>query len=566
MSTTTPHQQIGPRVPSPSLGRASALYERERRSRRTPIGYSRCRSCSRAVAAASSSPSDSSSLSSATSSPSTSTSSSSTSSCPPHPAASLRTIVLGVSLVVSTGVVNRLLYKASADACGPRLALFLALLQASAPAIAYSLILRLRVRAGMTTQQELDAPPTWPLLAVGAGEAASSVLGFLVASKLPGAALPMLAQSMLVWQMGFERIFLKRRQTRGKLVGAAMVVAGVCLAAWPASSSGGGGGVGAAKAAATAAKATTAAAASAIPLGAALTYVFAQSFPAAAALAKERIFARAAEKLNREGEESGSGDGAAAMAAAAPAAMAPAAAAAAAAPVPARPAPPPRKKRRRKQLDTFVVSARASVAQAAVVAALLPLSALLGPARLSPKELPGYLLDGARAVAGLASSDGLVPPIPGFPWLPLAYVTANVLFNVALLRLLRAAGAFVYSAGAALLVPAAIVAFSVRWPFLPHGSLPPSSSSSLGPHFALGAVVLVAGLAVVVATSPSARRGREGGGGEAEAAAAAAADVSAASPVATAAQNSKDGADSEDDEQKFLLSPPLLGDVGLEAA
>lgn len=505
-------RQIG--VPSPSLGKANAsdLYRRERRSRGTLIEHSTCQSCSRSVATGAASSSSSDYSSSTTSPPSTSSPS------PPH-AASLPTIVLGVALVVCTGVVNRLLYKASIDACGPRLALFLALLQASAPAAAYSLVLALRVRAGLTTREELAAPPTLPLLAVGAGEAASSVLGFLVASKLPGAALPMLAQSMLVWQMAFERIVLKRKQTKGKLAGAAMVVAGVCLAAWPA-------------------KSAAVAKAAAIPVGAALVYVFAQSFPAAAALAKEGIFARAAEKLNSSG--GGGGDGAAAAAAATP---------------PKATTTPPRK---RKQLDTFVVSARSSVAQAAVVAALLPLSALLGPLRLPPKELPRYLLDGARAVAGLASADGLVPPPPGFPWLPLSYVAANVLFNVALLRLLRAAGAFVYGAGAALLVPAAIVAFSVRWPFAAALQLSPaSSSSSLGPHFMLGAVVLVAGLAVVVASA----RSREEGGGEEKKAAAAGSGGAAAGK-----KSRSDDADSDDDEQKFLLSPPLLGDVGLEAA
>ena len=148
---------------------------------------------------------------------------------------------------------------------------------------------------------------------------------------------------------------------------------------------------------------------------------------------------------------------------------------------------------------------------------------------------------------------------------------ANVLFNVALLRLLRAAGAFVYSAGAALLVPAAIVAFSVRWPFLSSlqggGPSSPSSPSSLGPHFALGAVVLVAGLAVVVLSTSSAKGSGGGGGNEAgeekAASAAAAASVEAAT---AAAGKSKSDANSDDGEQEFLLSPPLLGDVGLEAA
>jgi hypothetical protein len=133
-----------------------------------------------------------------------------------------------------------------------------------------------------------------------------------------------------------------------------------------------------------------------------------------------------------------------------------------------------------------------------------------------------------------------------------------VLFNVALLRLLRAAGAFVYSAGAALLVPAAIVAFSVRWPFFSLLQNSSSSSSSLGPHFVLGAVVLVAGLGVVVASTSSGK-----GKGSA---------VAATVAEAVGKSSKDDGGDtsssSDDDEQKSLLSPPpsLLGDVGLEAA
>lgn len=75
-------------------------------------------------------------------------------------------------------------------------------------------------------------------LSIGLVEALASLLGFLGAANLPGVVLPLLAQSILVWQVLLAVFVLKKRLGAAQYVGVSLVGAGVCLAAWP----GGGGG------------------------------------------------------------------------------------------------------------------------------------------------------------------------------------------------------------------------------------------------------------------------------------------------------------------------------------
>jgi len=124
-------------------------------------------------------------------------------------------------------VINRLLYKGALEAVGPSNTLFLALLQASAPAAAYAAVLAYRVATGRVTRADLACVDGVTAAVIGAGEAASSTLGFVAATRLPGAALPMLAQSMLVWQLLIDRVVLGRRVSAARGVGAGLVVAGV---------------------------------------------------------------------------------------------------------------------------------------------------------------------------------------------------------------------------------------------------------------------------------------------------------------------------------------------------
>ena len=340
--------------------------------------------------------------------------------CPPTPQPRPLALIGATAAVVITGVVNRLLYKGALEAVGPKNTLFLALLQASAPAAAYCVILGARLATGAATRADLAAVNGWTAAVIGAGEAASSTLGFVAARSLPGAALPMLSQTMLIWQLAAERLLLGRQVPPRRALGAALVIAGVVAAATP-----------------------RAGAVAAIPAGAAALFTAAQVFPAVAALAKQSIFECAQANLGRP-------------------------------------------------LDVFALTARASVAQAAAVAAALPITATARGVPIA--ALPSYLADGFADLAG---------GLPGCPLLPGLYVCANVLFNIALITLLRLAGAFTYSVAAAAIVPAAIAAFAVPWPFLP----PPPE---LGPYFVVGAVLLVAGLGVVtVAPVASRESGRQ---------------------------------------------------------
>lgn len=190
-----------------------------------------------------------------------------------------RAVGLLAALTILTGSANRVLYKAALDACGGAAAsLYLAALQGAAPAVVYGAILKWKEASGA-----LPAGPSaasllgarWRLASVGAGEAASSALSFAAAARLPGALLPLLQQAMLLWQLAFERLVLKRAQPARRVLGVAVVITGVCLAAWP---RGGWSGVGA----------------SAIPLDAVIMFAVAMAFPAVAFLTKESIFAHAA--------------------------------------------------------------------------------------------------------------------------------------------------------------------------------------------------------------------------------------------------------------------------------
>ena len=333
---------------------------------------------------------------------------------------------LGAATIL-LGAANRVLYKAALDACGGApAALYLAALQGAAPAVVYGSVLKWKeargtVPAGASAASLLGS--RWRLASVGAGEAASSALSFAAAARLPGALLPLLQQTMLVWQLAFERVVLKRAQPPRRLAGVAAVLAGVCLAAWPRGGLGG--------------------AASAAPPDAMALFALAMAFPAVAFLTKESIFADAA-------------------------------AASGGAP-----------------LDVFALAARTSAIQALCILALLPASVLASGVRL-PGLFPALLAGAGRVLGPAAPSRGA---------LPLAYVACNIAFNVSLITLVRVGGALAAGVAAAVLVPVAAAAFCVPWPGLP----PPAA---LGPWFAGGVGVSVAGLGLALSAS------RTGNGGD----------------------------------------------------
>ncbi|KAG2495620.1 hypothetical protein HYH03_006220 [Edaphochlamys debaryana] len=155
-------------------------------------------------------------------------------------------------------------------------------------------------------------------------------------------------------------------------------------------------------------------------------------------------------------------------------------------------------------LDIFVVNSFGSLAQSLFVVALLPVTlALKG---ISPAALPATLAHSAQAFLGrLPGADPLTP------WLAAGYVVMNLVFNVAILTLLRSVGSVTTTLVGSSLVPLTICAFTLPLPYL--------EPAVLGPNFLLGATLLMAGLCTYNLNSWRALLGLQRPGAAAQAAA-----------------------------------------------
>ncbi|XP_047941116.1 protein CLT3, chloroplastic isoform X3 [Salvia hispanica] len=94
--------------------------------------------------------------------------------------------------------------------------------------IVYFSILYLRYQAGKVTDEMLSLPKS-PLIVIGLLEALAAASGMASGAVLPGAAIPILSQSFLVWQLGLSYIFLKRKYRFNQLFGCFLVAAGVVV-------------------------------------------------------------------------------------------------------------------------------------------------------------------------------------------------------------------------------------------------------------------------------------------------------------------------------------------------
>lgn len=150
----------------------------------------------------------------------------------------------------------------------------MSLLQCFGYVIVYNTILRSRVRSGIVTQPMRDTPHA-PFVAVGLLEGITNVAQTYLAIHLPGALLPLLSQSGVIWQLGLSAVLLGRRYSVRQVASALIVVAGVVLAGIPARG---------------------------VPAGAAhpydvLAYVGTFSFIALDVLLKEKIFRDAKKRI-----------------------------------------------------------------------------------------------------------------------------------------------------------------------------------------------------------------------------------------------------------------------------
>ncbi|GIL43868.1 hypothetical protein Vafri_1463 [Volvox africanus] len=343
-----------------------------------------------------------------------------------------------VGLVLITGVSNRVLYKMALVPLRDHI-FFLAQLQNLGYLAAYFTALWWRSRSRQVTPAMLRVDK-WPLVAVGACEAVAQLLFMVGAAQLPGQLLPLVNQTYLVWSLVFASLILGTRYSRAQLLGAALVLAGVCAAAIqptalahlipqlgvkvPAVGPGMAAGV-----------------AATVELRYVGICIACFAFPAIANCIKERVFRSFASAHGRP-------------------------------------------------LDIFVVNSFGSLFQAFFVVLLLPVTTALKGIALA--DLPAHLAASLRVFTG-ATATGAGGGAAAQGWLPYAvpllassYVAMNLVFNISILTLLRSVGSVTTTLVASSLVPLTIAAFTLPLPYL--------EPAILGPNFVVGASLLMAGL------------------------------------------------------------------------
>ncbi|XP_062026077.1 protein CLT2, chloroplastic-like [Rosa rugosa] len=152
-----------------------------------------------------------------------------------NPSTSKR-VVLSSLLTIALAVGNKVLYKLALVPMKNH-PFFFAQFTTFGYVIIYFSILYLRYRSGRVTD-EMIALPKAPFVAIGALDALGVAAGMAAVAMLPGPAIPLLSQTMLVWQLGFSSLILGKRYRCNQIVGCILVAVGVALAVASGSDSG----------------------------------------------------------------------------------------------------------------------------------------------------------------------------------------------------------------------------------------------------------------------------------------------------------------------------------------
>uniref|UniRef100_A0A5B7BEQ4 Uncharacterized protein n=1 Tax=Davidia involucrata TaxID=16924 RepID=A0A5B7BEQ4_DAVIN len=145
-------------------------------------------------------------------------------------------VMVAALVTVVLGVGNRVLYKLALVPL-QHYPFFLAQLATLGYVFVYFSILYLRYHAGIVTDEMLSLPKA-PFLVVGLLEALGAASGMAAGAILSGAAIPILSQSFLVWQLLLSFIFLGRRYRSNQLLGCFLVATGVIITVASGSSAG----------------------------------------------------------------------------------------------------------------------------------------------------------------------------------------------------------------------------------------------------------------------------------------------------------------------------------------
>jgi drug/metabolite transporter (DMT)-like permease len=141
-----------------------------------------------------------------------------------------------IIMVVGSALVNRILYKMALVPL-ENYVFFLAQFQTFSYVFVYAAVLMIQ------SHKKLLHPDAWQIplkfkgifMGIGFVEAVSSLLSFIGAARLPGVMVPLLSQTILLWQVVLIYTVLKKQMSVLQLLGVAGVVCGVGLAAWPGS-------------------------------------------------------------------------------------------------------------------------------------------------------------------------------------------------------------------------------------------------------------------------------------------------------------------------------------------
>ena len=186
----------------------------------------------------------------------------------------LRETIPLMLFALAMGVTNRVLYRVSLVPMADY-TYFLSLLLSFGYVTVFSTILLLRVRAGIVPPAMLFSLPFARLAVVGIIDSAGLLLGLTGASRLPGTVLPILGQTMLLWQLAFSHVFLGRRFSRNQYLGVFLVFMGVVIVGYPVSG------------------------AAALHYPSAALMVLSMACPALSTMVKERFFATAQRILGK---------------------------------------------------------------------------------------------------------------------------------------------------------------------------------------------------------------------------------------------------------------------------
>jgi drug/metabolite transporter (DMT)-like permease len=188
-------------------------------------------------------------------------------------------VALATVMVVMSAIVNRILYKMALIPL-ENYVFFLAQFQTFSYVFVYAAVLWVQHKRNVLDSKAWEIPVKFRNIFIGIGfvEAISSLLSFIGAAKLPGVMVPLLSQTILLWQVVLIYTILRKSMSFLQLCGVFAVVGGVALAAWP-------GGI----------QASVPSLWSNVDPKFAILYVFSCLFPALDTLLKDRLFRKGKE-------------------------------------------------------------------------------------------------------------------------------------------------------------------------------------------------------------------------------------------------------------------------------